>query len=112
MKYRLRFILLILVLVNSMGYDWLHTLWHYRHGPLLYQIADTPADILTNSLDDRLVDTSQPGNTDLSPSETPDSARIYIAGLLGPDPALVEEKGTAGFCLLIFKPPKVTVIFA
>ncbi len=112
MKFRLRFILLILIMVNSMGYDWLHTLWHLRNGPRMYQMAGPETDILTNMLDDRLVDTSQPGNTDFPASDMPITTRILIARSPGSNPKPVEANGIAGYPFAVFKPPRITAIFS
>jgi hypothetical protein len=111
MRFRLQYILLILVLINSMGYDWLHTLWHHQNGPRLYQLANTETDILTNSLDDRLVDTSQPGNSELSASEISIGTLFFNPRLFEPDPEPVEENGIAGFPLALFKPPRIIAVF-
>jgi hypothetical protein len=130
-----RIILISLICINSLGYDWVHTFWHYRNDPqrvlpairfhhdgggavIACDVSFVPDFVVVKASalfaaekDDRLTNTSQPFKTDLKSVKFlcfDQPMVVQYAPLLGNQPP---DPGTPGFHSSIFRPPRTAGSF-
>ncbi len=132
MKFRLHFILLILILINAMGYDWLHTLWHLRNDMhFLNSYPHPPADcdtktadmdfnlacndglrgcsvLLTAVDDDNLVNNGSPISPDKNSIRGIGCPQVMITWLDGGPVQHWQEPHLPGIHRSVFQPPETT----
>jgi len=126
----MRIILISLVIINSLGYDWLHTYWHFRNDPGLFHVTmafnhvseqhviasgrnlqqtaliNPGACRLAAENDDHLVNTAQPFHMDWFKADFPGytaALNFMPAALRGND---WTNPNISGFHSSIFQPPK------
>lgn len=123
-------ILISLVLISTAGYDWVHTLWHFRHDAgIVHPNLQAPAGtfiktagtershsenenpggydkLLTAMDDDNLVNTGSPFSPDKNSIKCTDWPQVFITWLNGVPIHTSPEPHLHGIHKSVFQPPK------